>query len=217
MTNNESKLSLEYFAESAVATFIVTPNCEVIFWNKACEELTGINASEVMFTNAHWAAFYQTKRACLVDIIIDGNLQELPNLYEKYGKSKLSKEGINAEGWYENLGGKKRYIVFDAAPIFNDSGELLAGIETLHDITEIKNSEKEKEELFEKLITNIANNNALRGFIPICSSCKNIRDKKSDWLSFEEYFDKKLDIRFSHGLCPKCAHQLYPDFFDKIR
>ena len=217
MTNDKNNIPPEYFAKSAVATFIVTPNHEVIFWNKACEELTGINASKVMFTRDHWTAFYPSERPCLVDIVIDGNLDELPNLYEKYGKSKLSQDGINAEGWYEKLGGKKRYIIFDAVPIFNDSGEFLAAIETLQDITQTKSSEKGHEEFIRNLKENISNVQSFKGFVPMCSSCKGIRDKDGVWTSFEKYFDEKMDILFSHGICPECAKKLYPDFYNKIK
>jgi len=211
------KIPDDFFSESAVATFIITPNHEIIYWNKACEELTGIKASQVMFTDKHWIAFYKVKRPCLVDIVISGNVEELKNLYAKYGRSKLSPNGLNAEGWYENLGGRKRYIIFDAVPIFNDSGELVAAIETLHDITEVKKSEKEKEELIDNLRTNIAHSKTLKGFVPICSSCKNIRNREGEWTTLEEYFGNKLDIQFSHGVCPDCLKKLYPDFYKQIK
>lgn len=205
----------QFFSESAVATFIITPNHEVIFWNKACEELTGVKASQVIFTDMHWTAFYKEKRPCLVDILITGQMDQLKDLYVKYGRSKLSPNGINAEGWYEDLGGKKRYIIFDAVPIFNDTGELIAAMETLNDITEQKTSEKEKEELLEILRTNIATSKLFKGFIPICSSCKNVRTSEGEWTTIEEYFHNKLHIRFSHGICPECIRKLYPGFYDR--
>lgn len=51
----------------------------------------------------------------------------------------------------------------------------------------------------------------LKGLLPICSSCKKIRNDKGYWKQIEEYFSENSDIMFSHGLCPKCIKKLYPD------
>ena len=51
----------------------------------------------------------------------------------------------------------------------------------------------------------------LRGLIPICSSCKKIRDDKGYWSEVEVYIRDHSDLDFSHGLCPDCLKKLYPD------
>jgi DNA-binding NtrC family response regulator len=53
----------------------------------------------------------------------------------------------------------------------------------------------------------------LQGMLPICAICKNIRDDKGYWNRVEEYISKHLDVEFSHGICPKCAQQHYPEFY----
>jgi PAS domain S-box-containing protein/putative nucleotidyltransferase with HDIG domain len=63
------------------------------------------------------------------------------NLYKVYAKSLLIPDGICAEGWYPHLGGKNRYVVFDAAPIRDTNGKITAAIETLQDITDRKQAE----------------------------------------------------------------------------
>lgn len=206
----------EYFSESAVAIFIIDPEHKVIFWNKACEQLTGMTSHEMLSTKNHWRPFYKEYRPCLVDIVVDGNYSALPELYVKYGKSTLSPEGITAEGWYENLGGKKRYIFFEAVPIFNESGEIVAAIETLQDLTELKQFEADKENIIADLKNTVSRNESLKGFIPICSSCKNIRNKDGSWIALEEYFSKQSDLQFSHGICPACVKKFYPDFYNKM-
>ena len=133
MNSIKQNIPSEYFNESAVAIFIITPDHELIFWNKACEILTGTTSLEMLNTKNDWRPFYKEQRPCLVDIVIDGTYSRLPELYIKHGRSKLSPEGINAEGWYESLGGEKRYMIFDAVPVFNSSGHMLAAMETLHD------------------------------------------------------------------------------------
>lgn len=216
MTTIKQAVTSEIFIESPIAIFIITPEHEVIFWNKACEKLTGITSLEMIGTKNHWRPFYKEYRPCLVDIIIDGNYSALPELYKIYRKSGLSPEGINAEGWYEQLGAKNRYILFDAAPVYKTSGELIAAIETLQDITELKQIEIEKDKLISDLNNTILKNKSLKGFVPICSSCKNIRNNDGFWIAFEEYFYKQSDLLFSHGICPKCAQKLYPDYYNKM-
>ncbi|HLZ20277.1 MAG TPA: hypothetical protein VKO67_11710 [Smithellaceae bacterium] len=51
----------------------------------------------------------------------------------------------------------------------------------------------------------------ITGLIPICSNCKKIRDDKGSWTLLESYFADHTDIMFSHGLCPDCVKELYPD------
>jgi CheY-like chemotaxis protein len=55
----------------------------------------------------------------------------------------------------------------------------------------------------------------LRGILPICSYCKNIRNDKGYWEEIEDYIRDHSDAEFSHGLCPECATKLYPQFFPK--
>lgn len=51
----------------------------------------------------------------------------------------------------------------------------------------------------------------LKGIIPICASCKSIRNDKGFWDRIEHYIAANTDARFSHGICPDCAKKLYPD------
>ena len=51
----------------------------------------------------------------------------------------------------------------------------------------------------------------LRGMLPICSSCKKIRDDKGYWNQIEIYIEDHSDAEFSHGICPECIKKLYPD------
>jgi len=50
----------------------------------------------------------------------------------------------------------------------------------------------------------------LKSILPICANCKSIRNDKEYWQSIENYFKEHLDLDFTHGICPKCAKDLYP-------
>lgn len=53
----------------------------------------------------------------------------------------------------------------------------------------------------------------LSGFLPICASCKKIRDDRGYWNQIEAYISQHSDAEFSHGICPDCAKKLYPEFY----
>lgn len=55
----------------------------------------------------------------------------------------------------------------------------------------------------------------LRGLLPICARCKKVRDQAEVWQSVEHYLSKRLDIDFTHGMCPECLAELYPQYADK--
>jgi len=59
----------------------------------------------------------------------------------------------------------------------------------------------------------LANVKTLKGLLPICASCKKIRDDKGYWTQIESYIYKHSDAEFSHGICPDCARKLYPEIF----
>jgi PAS domain S-box-containing protein len=74
----------------------------------------------------------------------------------------------------------------------------------IRDITERKRVERELREAAEDVRT-------LRGILPICSSCKKIRDDQGGWSQVEVYVRDRTNAEFSHGLCPDCIEKLYPE------
>lgn len=59
----------------------------------------------------------------------------------------------------------------------------------------------------------LANVKTLKGLLPICASCKKIRDDQGYWTQIESYLYKHSDAEFSHSICPDCAIKLYPEFY----
>jgi two-component system, response regulator PdtaR len=70
--------------------------------------------------------------------------------------------------------------------------------------------EQERKNLTKKLQDALAQVRTLSGILPICSSCKKIRDDKGYWQRVEEYVSNYTDALFSHSICPDCARELYP-------
>lgn len=81
------------------------------------------------------------------------------------------------------------------------------------DITEHKKLLAQKEELITELREAGAKIKTLKGLIPICASCKKIRDDQGYWQQIEKYVRERSEANFSHGICPDCAILLYPGLY----
>lgn len=118
--------------------------------------------------------------------------------------------------WLGEIMAKKKdgmlFHVQVSAAIVNDrEGEPIALTSTSIDITERKKAEEERERLFKELKEAWAEMKTLRGFIPICSNCKKIRDDEDYWHEIEGYIQEHSDAKFSHSICPGCVKKLYPE------
>jgi len=125
-----------------VPTFVIDPKRHVVVWNRACERLTGVAASEVLGTRRHWHAFYQQRRYCLADVVALNRPEKLAKLYPQFSVRDDRATGFSAENWcvMPRLG-NHLYLAIDAGPILDDDGRLIAVVETLRDITDQKRAE----------------------------------------------------------------------------
>lgn len=89
--------------------------------------------------------------------------------------------------------------------------EVLARVRT-H--LELKQRRDEQAELIKRLTASLEEVRQLRGIIPICASCKKIRNDEGYWQQVEEYISSRSEVEFTHGLCPDCIKKFYPDYED---
>lgn len=80
----------------------------------------------------------------------------------------------------------------------------------------IQQQNKEKDELIAKLQNALNKVKILSGLLPICSSCKKIRDDKGYWQQIESYVREHSEAQFTHGLCPDCLTKLYPNLIQDL-
>ncbi|HTG02136.1 MAG TPA: PAS domain S-box protein [Nitrospirota bacterium] len=97
------------------------------------------------------------------------------------------------------------------APVM-EHGKIVAVVTTFRDISDRKRIEREREKLIDELRESLAKVKTLSGLLPICASCKKIRDDKGYWTRIEAYVSEHSDAEFSHGLCPECAEKIYKEF-----
>lgn len=110
------------------------------------------------------------------------------------------------------LGG---FFVFNMFP-FGDEDCIEASVHIIRDITGRRKAEEEREQLIYELKNAVREVKKLQGMIPICASCKKIRDDKGYWQQIEKYIQDHSDAKFSHSICPECAQRLYPDLYREI-
>jgi PAS domain S-box-containing protein len=103
------------------------------------------------------------------------------------------------------------YYLTTVKPILNDAGAVETVICTSKNITKRKLAEVALKKEHDKLLKALKEIKTLSGFLPICASCKKIRDDKGYWNQIEAYIQQHSDAQFSHAICPACAKKLYPD------
>ncbi|MBI5556490.1 MAG: PAS domain-containing protein [Deltaproteobacteria bacterium] len=164
----------------------------ILYQNAICQKMAGSHLGEECFK-----AYEGRDRVCdgcpLVQAFDDG----LIHTVERF----VSTDSFH--GWVE----------VTASPLKNAGGEIVSVLEIVRDVSERKRIETELVEERDKLREALAEIKTLRGFIPICASCKKIRDDKGYWNQIEAYISDHTHAQFSHGICPDCAAKLYPGLF----
>lgn len=106
--------------------------------------------------------------------------------------------------------GRLRDVEVHGFPIFDDQGKVVQMIEYSIDISERNRVARERETLIVDLRKALQKLKTLSGLLPICASCKKIRDDSGYWNNLELFIIEHSNAEFTHGLCPECAQRLYP-------
>ena len=138
---------------SPIPTFVIDNSHRVIYWNRALEEYSGIKAKDIIRTDQHWKAFYDEKRPCMADLMVDGKIHDISQWYlEKYKASHLIGGAYEAVDYFPHLSQNGKWLHFTAALIKDSKGRLIGAVETLQDITETKNAEERIKSLSRQII-----------------------------------------------------------------
>jgi hypothetical protein len=109
-------------------------------------------------------------------------------------------------------GNPGRYIDIHLSPLVDRDGSASGKVLVIHDLSERRALELDREKLITQLQAALGDIKTLRGLLPICASCKKIRDDEGSWKGLERYIMDHSDAQFSHDICPDCMRKLYPDF-----
>jgi diguanylate cyclase (GGDEF)-like protein len=132
----------------AIPAFVLDTGCKVMIWNRACERLTGVPGYEVIGTSDHWRSFSNEPRPILADLVIQNRTDEIRQLYPRQLKDGFTgATNLCAESWCDMPRAGRRYLAADASPILNESGALVAVVQTLRDLTDEKMAQIKLEQL----------------------------------------------------------------------
>lgn len=92
------------------------------------------------------------------------------------------------------------------------NGRPMGASSIAYDITERKKIEDERIKMIQQLNETLSKVRTLSGLLPICASCKKIRDDRGYWQKLETFVREHSNAEFSHSMCPECMERLYPDF-----
>ncbi|MBU1277323.1 MAG: PAS domain-containing protein [Proteobacteria bacterium] len=192
-------------------TWVVDHAGRVVHWNRAMERLTKVPAEQMLGKGGyeHGLALYGERRPCLIDLA----MQRSPEREAPY-QDLEERDGVlvSAAAFLPVLGEGGRYVAGSATCLFDDQGRVSGAIETLRDVTAVKQAQAEREKLIEKLTEALENVKTLKGLIPICSHCKSIRRDEGYWQQLETFFSQNAEVEFSHGICPDCQEKYYKEF-----
>jgi PAS domain S-box-containing protein len=172
---------------------IVDLDGHIVYSNKSVEEIYGFSADE----------------------LIGKHVNEM-NVDKEFA-SKVILPGIRMAGRWDgelmvvHKSGRQFPIWLSTSLVKNAGGEPIAMVGIIRDITERRKAAEEREKMIAELQDALANIKTLKGLLPICASCKKIRDDKGYWNQIEAYIRDHTDADFSHGICPECREKLYPD------
>ena len=139
---------------------------------------------------------------------MDINMLPEDQVFKKMQEAQRGKQK-NFTFRHKLASGEIKDVEVFSGPISRDGEEMLFSI--IHDISERRTHEREREQLIVKLEQALAEIKTLRGILPICASCKKIRDAEGNWTILETYIRQYSEADFTHGICPDCVGQLYSD------
>ena len=122
---------------SPIPTFVIGKDHRVCYWNRSLETLSNIRAEAVIGTDEHWRAFYQEKRPCVADLIVDGTAEDASRWYsESRGSSAWLEDSCESVVFIPKLGETGRWCRFTAAAIKDSRGEMFGAVETIEDVSD---------------------------------------------------------------------------------
>ncbi len=190
----EEKFSKAFHSSPYAITLTRLSDGRILEVNPGFETISGYTKAEVLGKDTESLQIWEDpkdRRIVVNELVQNGKIREKENRFRKKGGESIigliSSEIITI--------GQEKYV-----------------LSSINDITEKKSQEFEREKLIRELQDALGQVKKLSGFLPICASCKKIRDDQGYWRQIEAYVREHSEAEFSHGICPECARRLYPEY-----
>jgi two-component system cell cycle sensor histidine kinase/response regulator CckA len=184
--------------------YVLGPDGGLTFMNPEAEKILGWTEAELLNRNIH-------------DVIHSRRPDGTPLPFEECQMHTVMKTGARFSSdneFFIRKDGTVFPVTIISTPLL-ENGKPISSVTAFRDISDAKRAVQEREKLIEALHKALEEIKTLHGILPICSSCKKIRDDKGSWTQMEVYISEHTDAEFSHGLCAECAKKLYPNIYDK--
>jgi hypothetical protein len=132
-----------------------------------------------------------------------------------YGKIKAGQHIERYETVRMRKDGSTMEVSLSLSPIKDPAGNVIGVSAIERDISARKREEADRLKLIYELTDALGKIKTLKGLLPICSSCKKIRDDQGYWQKVESYISEHTEAEFTHGICPECLRRLYPEYMLK--
>jgi len=195
-TNNQIMMLSHAIMNIYDSVYITDLNNKIIFVNKSFSETYGYQQDEI-----------SGKNSLILDDCESDKKEKNTYLQDNIG------DGITGEFCNKRKDGSTFPVSLTKSIIKDKDNIEFAIVAVARDISEKKKAEQERERLIDKLKDALAKVKTLSGFLPICSSCKKIRDDQGYWNQIEQYIKEHSEADFSHSICPDCARKLYPELY----
>jgi PAS domain S-box-containing protein len=195
----ESEKKFRSISASVNDALLTVNNKGVItFWNEGAKKIFGYHEAEVIGKNLHPLLvpkkYLDKVEKGLKRFADDG---KGPAIGKTIELSALRKNGVE-------------FPIELSLAAYQIEGQWHA-VGTIRDISDRKRAEQEREKIISELQKALKGVKQLSGLLPICSHCKKVRDDKGYWNQIEAYIAIHSEAAFSHGICPECAQEYYPD------
>jgi len=170
----------------------------VLTWNEGAARMYGYTAAEAKGRSIHF--------------LIPQDMPEEPTA--NYRQILEGKKVDRQEGTRRCKNGGTIPVSFTRSPIKDSQGRIIGISAIERDITSRRREEEERLSLIQELSHSLANVKTLRGLLPICATCKKIRDDRGYWNQLESYIAEHTQAEFTHGICPECQSDLESEMDD---
>jgi PAS domain S-box-containing protein len=186
----------------AEGIYVMDRHGTIKFMNPEAERLLGWTMEELNEKGAHNLIHFRKA---------DGSALPL----EECRMQKVITTGesfVSAEEVFVRKDGRIFPISVVSSPIL-EQGRVVASVTAFRDITQRKELEQQREQLIIDHMHALSQIKTLSGMLPICASCKRVRDDQGYWNQIESYVEQHSEAEFSHGICPECAKKIYPKYY----
>ena len=175
------------------------PTTDEVYFSQRWKEMLGFAGNEIQSTVEEWECRIHPNDRAAVYVDLNAHLDGHTTHYENEHRLRCK------DGCFKWILDRGKVLSW------TEDGKPLRFVGTHTDVTARKEADIENERLLNELGAALLHIKHLSGLLPICASCKSIRDDKGAWVQMEAYIRARSDAEFSHGICPECTTKPYPD------